>query len=93
MVALGVPTPVGGGENVEVRQNMNNEKLTSDRVPTGGPKFKKKSSQENWLGSEEIYAVKPAVPSKHKKTEHKEMMRVDDDETHRNLGYHQKLYR
>ena len=39
-----------------------------------------KSAQGEWLGSEEIYAVKPAVPSVHNRTEYKGSMRVDDDE-------------
>jgi hypothetical protein len=39
-----------------------------------------KSGQGDWLGSEEIYAVKPAVPSDDERTEHKGSMNVDDDE-------------
>jgi hypothetical protein len=39
-----------------------------------------KSGQGDLLGSEEIYAVKPGVPSKDKRTEKKGSMRVDDDE-------------
>jgi hypothetical protein len=34
----------------------------------------------DWIENEEIYAVKPGVPSEDERTEHKESMRVDVDE-------------
>ena len=71
------------GETVEVRRNMNNEKKNSPVTgsqPVVLNKEKKKSGQGDWLSEAVFYAVKPAVPSKHERTQHKGSMRVDDDE-------------
>jgi hypothetical protein len=39
-----------------------------------------KSGQEDRLGSEKVYAVKPGVPSEDERTKHKGSVRVDDDD-------------